>query len=457
MPRTDLIVIGAGSAGLVAARTAAALGGRVTLVEADRIGGDCTWTGCVPSKALIHAAANAAGREGGSATAALARVQQAIEAVHSWETPEALARMGVEVVAGTARFRDPRTLEVGSAVLTAPRFVICTGAVPAAPPIPGLEEVGYLTHRTVFSLDRLPASVIVLGGGAVGIELAQALSRLGSVVTLVEQAARLVPIADPDAGALIAEVLAAEGVQLHLGVEVERVRHRAGAVLVEAGGLALEAQTLLVATGRRAFTHNLGLEASGVKLDRGAIQVDRQLRTSTKGIFAAGDVTGGPQFTHYAGWQGYAAARNALLPGSVAGVRGDVPWTIFTDPAIARVGPTLEDARTRHPGAVAHRIGLDRVDRAQTDGSPPGFLKLVSDGGDKLLGASVLSPHAGELVNELSLAIELGASIGDLARTIHVYPTYGSGLQDLAAEVSLGRAAAGGRGRLLRGLIQRLG
>ena len=180
------------------------------------------------------------------------------------------------------------------------------------------------------------------------------------------------------------------------------------------------------------------------------------MRTSAAGIFAAGDVTGGLQFTHYAGWQGYAAARNALFPGAVDGVRSGLPWTIFTDPAIGQVGQTLAEARERHPHAAEHRIGLDHVDRAQAEGTSTGFLKLVSDGGNKLLGASVVSPQAGELINELSLAIEMGGGIDDLAKTIHVYPTCGSAIQDLAAGVTLGRAAAGWKGALLRWLIGRL-
>ncbi|MHB8688435.1 MAG: dihydrolipoyl dehydrogenase family protein [Candidatus Dormibacteraceae bacterium] len=464
MAEPDLIVIGGGSAGLVAAGTAARLGALVTLVEADRLGGDCTWTGCVPSKALIHAAAVAHQGRAGPSTAntsidqpgAIAHVRRAVASVYERETPDELAKIGVEVIVGAARFRDRRSIEVGGRALSAHRFVISTGAGPSAPPLPGLEEAGYLTYRTVFSLERLPASVIVLGGGPVGVELAQALSRLGSTVTLVEQADRLVAVADPEASQLIAGVLVREGIQLHLGTEVDRVRRRGGTVVVEAGGRQLEADDILVATGRKPFTDGLGLVSAGVAVNRGAVRVDSKLRTSAGAIFAAGDVTGGLQFTHYAGWQGYAAARNALFPGTVDGVRSGLPWAIFTDPAIGQVGQTLAEARQRHPKAIEHRIGLDRVDRAQADDSSIGFLKLVSDGGKKLLGASVVSPQAGELINELSLAIEMGAAVGDLAKTIHVYPTYGSAIQDLAAAVTLDRAVAGWKGDVLRWFIRRL-
>ncbi len=457
---TDLMVIGAGSAGLTAARTAAGLGARVTLVEADRVGGDCTWTGCIPSKALIHAAADAgvAGEDKAAIrrASALTEVRRAIASVYARETPEELIKAGIEVVSGPARFRDRRTLEVGARLLTAARFVICTGAAPWAPPIEGVEEVGYLTHRTFFELERLPASLIILGGGPIAVELAQAISRLGSAVTLVEQDDRLIQVADPEASRIIAEVLSAEGVGLHLGTRVDRIGGRAGAVVVECNGQSLRAEQLLVATGRRPNTRNLGLESAGVNLFKEAIQVDDRLRTSTAGILAAGDVTGGLQFTHYAGWQGYVAARNALLPGSTLGTRAGVPWAIFTDPEIAQVGLTLVEARRGQMNATEDRIDLDHVDRAQADGRTAGFLKVVSDGGGKLLGATVVSPRGGELINELSLAIELGASIGDLARTIHVYPTYGSGIQDLAAGVRMRMATAGWKGGLIRWLIGRI-
>ena len=463
MDELDLIVIGGGSAGLVAARTAARLGARVVMVEADRIGGDCTWTGCVPSKALIHAGTVV--RQGRAASwtaiaeidqpAVIAHVRQAIASVYERETPESLAREGVEVVSGTARFRDGRSLEVGERTLTAARVVICTGAAPYTPPVDGLAEAGFLTYRSLFSLERLPASLVVLGGGAVGVELAQSLSRLGTAVTLVEQSERLIPFADPEAGGLLGEVLVAEGVELHLGVSLDRVRRRGDAVVVEAGGQEIQADQLLVATGRRPRIEGLELERAGVRVERGAIRVDQRLRTSAPGIYAAGDVTGGPQFTHYAGWQGYAAARNALVPGGVRGLRSGVPWTIFTEPAIGHVGQTLAEARADDRHATERRIDLSRVDRAQADGLALGFLKLVSGRRGKLLGASIVSPNAGELINELSLAIDLGADVGSIAKTIHVYPTYGSGLQDVAADVSLGLATRGWRRGAIRWLLGR--
>ena len=464
MANPDLIVIGAGSAGLVAASTAARLGARVTLIESARVGGDCTWTGCIPSKALLHAAAVAGDAHSSPWTAntaidqaaVMARVRGAIDSVYQRESPEKLAKIGVEVQAGSARFRDRHTVEVGGRVLTAPRFLISTGAVPSAPRLPGLESAGYLTYRDIFELERLPARLIILGGGAVGVELAQAISRLGSEVILVETADRLLPAADPEASRVIAAVLAGEGVQVHLGAAVEEVQRSGAAVTVQVGDLVLAADELLVATGRLPHTEGLDLHRAGVEMDGPAIRVDSKLRTSAAGIFGAGDVTGGLQFTHYAGWQGYAAARNALFPGSVEGVRTGLPWGIFTDPAVGQVGLLLTEALALHPGAIEHRLGLERVDRAETEGVRTGFVKLISDGGKKLLGASVVSPRADELINELSLAIEMGATLAELSRTIHVYPSYGFAIQDVAAGAGLSRAASGWRGGLTRRLVKRL-
>ena len=285
----------------------------------------------------------------------MADVKRAIASVCARETPEDSPRRAWKCWQGLAGFAIHRRSSWMARVLRVRWFFICTGAAPSAPPLAGLEDAGYLTYRTVFALERPPASLIVLGDGAVGVELAQALSRLGSMVTLVELAERLVPAADHEASDLMAGVLAGEGIQLHLGAGVDRVRRRGSSVVVEAGGRMLEADELPVATGRKLWTEGLGLVRAGVAVDRGAIRVDARLRTSAAGIFAAGDVTGGLQFTHYAGWQGYAAARNALFPGAVDGVRSGLPWTIFTYPAIGQVGNTLAEARERNPQAIEPR------------------------------------------------------------------------------------------------------
>lgn len=458
----DLLVLGGGSAGLVAATTAARLGVRVGLIESERLGGDCTWTGCVPSKALIHAAAvsYAAATSPWISNAASSYppvalyVRSAIAAVAARETPEDLATVGVDVVRGAARFQDRHTITVDGRTLSAPRLIVCTGASPAMPPVPGIEEIHALTYRTIFELECLPHRLIVLGGGPIGAELAQACARLGSEVTVLDQTDRLVPVADPDASALLAQVFSDEGIHLCLGAPVERVSRRGSQVVVEAGGAQFEGDAILVATGRQPNIAGLDLERAGIEVRNAAISVDRRLATTADGVYAAGDVTGGLQFTHYAGWQGYAAARNALLPGSENGVRDGIPWTVFTDPAVGQVGTTPGESSSRGRGLHEHRIDLSHVDRAETESAKRGFVKLYV-AGKRLAGASIVSPHAGELINELSLAIESGARIGDLARAIHVYPTYGSAIQQLAGDASMDRAMSGVRGRITGWLVHR--
>ena len=461
--RYDLVVIGGGSAGLTAAGFAARIGAKV-LIAAEQIGGDCTWTGCIPSKALIRAArlahdgrrAAAIGIGTGEAVVDFARVMTEVHAViarvYSYETPEALANHGVEVAIGRVRFLDRDTVEVGERRIQGDHFVVCTGAVPTIPPIPGLDSVAYLTYESVFDLKRLPASIMVVGAGAIGVEMAQAFVRLGSEITLIEGRASVLPDADPEASAVVQHRLQAEGVAVQCSAAVTRVTAEGARVRVEAGGVRAEAEALLLAVGRRPRVAGLDLERASVELERGAIRVDKDLRTTNPRVYAAGDVTGGPQFTHYAGWQGFVAARNALLPGAQEGLRSSAPWAVFSDPEVAQAGATEAEARALHSDIRVHRMELDRVDRAQTEDQREGFLKLVSRADGKLLGATVVSRAAGETVNELALAIDRGLGISDLASTIHVYPTFGFAVQQLAAEAAFEAAASGVQGRAVRAL-----
>ncbi|MBI4493937.1 MAG: FAD-dependent oxidoreductase [Chloroflexi bacterium] len=464
--RYDLIVVGAGSAGLAAASFAARLGVRVALIERDRVGGDCTWSGCVPSKALLHAArvaqlvrrAEAVGLQRVERSLDLervmAQVQAAVARVYAFETPAALARDGIEVVEGAARFLDPHAVEVAGRVLRARRFIVCTGAQPAIPPIPGLAEAPYLTYADVFTLRALPKHLLVLGGGPIGVELGQAFQRLGSAVTLLEQAERILPIADPEASAALAEQLVDEGVQLRTGAAVARVEPRAGAIAVAVGDAEHVGDALLVAVGRRPNVAGLGLERAGVEHTGKGIPVDARLRTNQKHIYACGDVTGALQFTHHAAWQGFVAARNALLPGSSRGSPDAVPWVVFTEPEVAQVGLTEQEARERWGAVLVARWPIERVDRAQTAGEQRGLLKLVARQSGKLVGATMVASAGGELINELALALERGLTLSDLASTMHAYPTYGFGIQQASAEAMLKRLTHGWRGRLLGALAR---
>jgi pyruvate/2-oxoglutarate dehydrogenase complex dihydrolipoamide dehydrogenase (E3) component len=454
----DLAVIGAGSAGLVAARLAAGLGLRAALVERDRVGGDCTWTGCIPSKALLHAARVADLVRRGPEVGVMARrvtvdfarvmahVKAAIERVYALETPESLARLGIDVLNGSARFLDPSTIEVGSETIRARCFLICTGAEPEIPKIPGLETVPSLTHERFFDLERQPASMMVIGSGAVGCELGQALSRLGTRVTMVEQASRILPVADPEASRLLAEQFAEEGIAVRTGVKVERVGTGRRGVEVVVDGESVKAESLLVATGRRPRTEGLDLDKAGVAHDASGIAVDSRLRTSQPHIYAAGDVTGAFQFTHYAGWQGFLAVRNAFLPGGQTGTREHIPWVVFTDPEVAQAGRADDGGDVR-----VDRLPLEAIDRAQTRSERRGLVKVSSRDGC-IVGATLVLSEAGELINELAVAIDNRIKLVDLGRTIHAYPTYGTAVQQLAARLALERSMSGWRGRLLRAL-----
>lgn len=442
MEEWDLAVLGGGTAGLVAAKTAGRFGARVLLVEAARTGGDCLWTGCVPSKSLIAAAhaahavrtADRYGVQTGPPkvddAAVLAHVRSSITRIEPVDSPAAISAAGATVVAGRAEFTGPRTLQITDDAGTRPvRFrwaLIATGAAPALPTVPGLAEAHPLTTDTLWDLTALPRRLAILGGGPIGCELGQALARLGVEVTLVELADRLLAKEEPEVGALIAERLRAEGVTVVTGTDVDRV---AGGTLHLSGGATVEVDRILVATGRRPRSIDLGLTAAGVRCaEQGQIVIDDLMRTSNRRIYAAGDITGTLPFTHVAGVQGGYAATNALL-----GLRrridyAAVPWVTFTDPEVARVGATLAQARQRHgTRARAERLSHDHVDRAITDGRTDGFTQLVSGPGGRLLGATVVSPRAGETIGELAAAIRRGAKVRDVASTVHPYPTYADG------------------------------
>lgn len=435
----DLIVVGGGAGGMAAARAAARAGARPVLVQLGPIGGDCTFTGCVPSKTLIEAAARGEGFE-----AAMTAVRRAVATIASREDDEVFRREGVEVIHGRATFRSPGELDVDGAVLRSGRFVIATGAEPAIPPIDRLGELEYLTHENVFDLDQLPASLVVLGGGAIGCELAQAFGRLGTDVTVIERLDRLLPGEEPEASTVIADAFAAEGVGVRVGEEpfrVERNDGRGAARLHLRGGEVLAAERVLVATGRQGTIAGLGLDAAGVAVDGSFIRVDRHLATSAPGIFAAGDVTGLLPFTHAADEMGRVAAHNAM---SRKGRRrfdtAVVARVTFTSPEVGRVGMTETEA-AGHGGRVAF-LPLTEVDRAIVAGKTRGFVKLIAGprpvlrqaGGGRILGATIVAPTGGELVHEVALAVRTGMFTGRLAQTVHAYPTWSIAIRQAAAQ-----------------------
>jgi pyruvate/2-oxoglutarate dehydrogenase complex dihydrolipoamide dehydrogenase (E3) component len=457
----DVIVVGGGTAGLTAALTARHHGASVALVEQEpRIGGDCTFYGCVPSKALIEIAqiAHDLGRAYAEGIVAAApmfefaavtrRRARIVDEIADDERDERFTRAGIDVIHARARFRDEHTLELeGAREITGSRFVLATGSRPAIPPIDGLSTARYLTNETVFELQHLPERLLVLGGGAVGLELAQAFRRLGSRVTVLEAADRLLPQDEPEAGETIAQVLAREGIDLRLSVNATAVEQRGSEHALRVDGDEIICDELLVATGRSGSTNALGLE---LELERGYAKIDRRCRTSLSHVYAAGDVTGGYQFTHVASHEGRVAGANA------AGKRARldervVPWVTFTDPEIAHVGLTETQARERHRRVETHVFPMNAVDRARILESPLGFVKLVTaarpllgrSGGGVLVGAQIVGPHAGELIQECALAVRTRCFAGRLAQTIHAYPAMSLAVQQAESQFSpLGRLLA---------------
>jgi pyruvate/2-oxoglutarate dehydrogenase complex dihydrolipoamide dehydrogenase (E3) component len=419
----------------------------VLLVQQGPLGGDCTFTGCVPSKSLIEAA-----RRGDSFDGALAAARRAVEVVAASETDDVLRHEGVEVMHGWATFREPGVLDVDGAVVRARRVVLATGARPAVPPIDGLGDVDVLTSETVWDLDALPASLAVLGGGAIGCELAQAFARLGSTVTVIEGLDRILPSEDPEVSAVIAEALGADGVAVHTGQVVERIESidpKRSVRLHLAGGSTVEAERLLVAVGRAGAIDGLGLDAAGVATTRGYVTTDETLATTAKGVWAVGDVTGRLQFTHAADEMGRLAAANALGRTGRHRFRTDaVPWVTFTDPEVAQVGVTEADVADRG-GRVAY-LPMREVDRAIAAQETLGFVKLIAGprrllrnaGGGRVLGATIVAGRAGEMIHEPALAIRTGMFVGRLAQTVHAYPTWSVAVRQAAAQFFMER---GGR------------
>lgn len=440
----DLIAIGGGTAGLVSAAGATYMGARAALVERHALGGDCLWTGCVPSKALLAAARRAAQMAHADALGlprakvepdfrqVMDRVREARATVAVHDDPERFRKMGVDVRFGTARFIGPDAVEVeGVGTLRSRRFVIATGARPVTPPIPGLAEAGYLTHEEAFEESALPSSMVILGGGPIGLEFSQMYSRLGSQVTVVEMAPEILPREDADVSATVREALTAEGIRFVLGAKVVRVeREGEDRVVVTEDGTRISAKGLFVAVGRRPNTEGLELERAGVELQGGAVQVDDRLRTTARGIWAAGDVTGGLQFTHAADAMAKTVLRNSLLPFSSRLDLSNTPWVTYTDPEVAHVGLSEEEAAGE--GASVYRYAFKDLDRAIAEGATIGFVKISADRKGRILGATIVGTGAGELLIPLVLARKHGLKLPDIANTIFPYPTMSEGVKRAA-------------------------
>jgi pyruvate/2-oxoglutarate dehydrogenase complex dihydrolipoamide dehydrogenase (E3) component len=461
--RYHLVVIGAGTAGLVTAALAAGLGARVALVERHLMGGDCLNVGCVPSKAMIRAArawyqAREAHRrfggppagEGGDFGAVMERVRRIRADLSPVDSVHRFRELGVDVFLGDGRFVGPTAVEVEGKRLSFRRAVISTGGRPELPEIAGLEAAGYQTNETIFSLTELPRRLLVIGAGPIGCELAQAFARFGSRVTVIERGDHALLREDADAARVVEHAVVRDGVVFRFGASISQIEPSGGEKLIvlhSANGQELIAgDEILVAAGRLPNVDGLNLEAAGVSYDRSGVRVNDRLRTTNPRIYAAGDVCSRYQFTHAADALARIVVQNALFFGRARVSRLVMPWTTYTSPELAHVGMYEKDARAAGIQVETITIPLHQIDRAVLDGETEGFLRMHV-GSDRILGATLVAEHAGEMISEVSLAMTAGLGLGHISATIHPYPTQ--------AEV-FRKAADAWRRRSLTSMVQRV-
>jgi pyruvate/2-oxoglutarate dehydrogenase complex dihydrolipoamide dehydrogenase (E3) component len=449
LDRYDLVVIGAGTGGLVSAAIGAALGARVALVERALMGGDCLNYGCVPSKAVLRASRSwaearaSAHRFGGpdasgpgSFAAAMERMRELRADISEVDGARRFSDLGVHVFLGEARFEGPDSVMVGDARLPFRRAILATGARAAVPPIPGLSDVPYLTNETIFGLTELPKRLAVLGAGPIGCELAQAFARFGSRVTVLEMADRPLPREEPKASAVLLWALERDGVAFLGDAKVVEVEARGDVKVVrfekDDDGHEMECDALLVAVGR-APNVDLGLEAAGAAYSRSGVEVDDRLRTTNRRIYAVGDVASPFQFTHVADAHARMAVRNALFFGRAKASDLVIPAATYTSPEVARVGPTSRELRERGIAAETVTVPFHDVDRARLDGDEDGFVQIhVREGKDEILGATIVAPHAGDLIAQVTQAMKLKVGLGALGDVIFPYPTTAEALRKAA-------------------------
>ncbi len=449
--RLDVVVIGGGTAGLVTASGCARLGRRVALIEREALGGDCLWTGCVPTKALVASAklahqmrhANLFGLEPVvpkvTPKAVMDSMREQRRLISRHDDPEKFRKLGIDVIEGAAKLVSANAVEVNGRTLQAKDVVIATGARTAVPPVEGLKEAGFLDHVSFLGQDAFPASILILGGGYIGIEFAQVFARFGARVTVVEMLDEIINKEDADVVTRVRDILSVEGVDIFSGWAVTSVRRENGKKIAMIRNRRGDAQDItvdevFVASGRRGNTENLGLEEAGVKVERGWIVVDKFLQTSVPRVWAIGDVHGGMQFTHVAAFEAVKLVRNMLFPGKSPVDYSDVPWALYTDPEVGHIGMTEAEARAKFGDDVrVYKVDMNDVDRAVVDRTPAGLIKFVCDAKGKILGAHVLSANASTLIEEIVLARRKGMKVSDLAQRISSYPSLADGVQKAAS------------------------
>jgi pyruvate/2-oxoglutarate dehydrogenase complex dihydrolipoamide dehydrogenase (E3) component len=454
----DLIVIGVGSAGMVAGDVAPKIGARTALVERHRVGGDCLWTGCVPSKALIASARAAhnmrdAARFGltpatpdvdtGAVLARVRRIQH--EIADTDDNPKKFVDAGVEMVYGDARLLDAHTVAVGDRRLTAKFILLATGSRPADPNIPGLDDAGYLTSETLFEQERAPASMLIVGGGPIAIEMAQAHHRLGVRVTVLQRAQRILPKDEPSLSDRLLDVLRAEGMDIQLGVRIERAEAADGRKTlhgaVDGQPRSWSAEQVLVAAGRTPNVEGLGLDEAGIAHTPKGVTVDKNMRTTAESVYACGDVAGRYLFTHSAGAEAVAALRNMFYP-LTKPAPDLIPWATFTEPELAHIGMTSDEAREKlgKSNTKVFRWDLSHNDRARAEAATEGAIVVVTDAKFKVVGAHILAPAAGEMIASWTMAIQNELRVTpDFGNLVQVYPTLSTAFSQLAAEATYGQ------------------
>ncbi len=451
----DAIVIGGGAAGLTASGIAANVGAKTMMIESERLGGDCTWTGCVPSKVILKAGKLAHQIRNASKFGLLdsepeINFKKVIKHVHDIrdevyedaDRPEIYEEMGIEVVFGKAAFKDSHTLDISlpdgeSKTVTAGHIFIATGAKAFVPPIPGLSDVDFLTNESLFEIEDLPEHLIIIGGGPIGIEMSQALVNLGANVTVIDMGDRIMQNDDPELVEILHSVLEKQGVNFQLDSSIKKVQKgkKGIEVIIEEAGKEeiISGSHLLVATGRKANYSSLNLEAAGVKTNNKGIQVDNSCKTNVNHIYAMGDVTGRYQFTHMSEHMSKVAVTKALLKIPMTIDQKHIPWATYTEPELAHIGATEKQLKSSGQKFETYKFPYSKIDRAITEGETEGLIKIfASKLTGKIYGASVVGAHAGELISEYAVAMKNGVTLRNIADTIHPYPSWGLGARRAA-------------------------
>jgi pyruvate/2-oxoglutarate dehydrogenase complex dihydrolipoamide dehydrogenase (E3) component len=448
----DIVVIGGGTGGLVTSSGCARLGRKVALIEKEALGGDCLWTGCVPTKALV-ATAKLAHQMRHAATWGLEPVTPRLSPksvmdsmreqrrlISRHDDPEKFRKLGIDVIEGQARLTGHGEIEVAGRRLHAKDIVIATGSRTAVPPIEGLQEHGFLDHATFLEQNEFPESLLILGGGAIGIEFAQMFARFGSKVSVVEMAEDILGREDVAVRARLQQILTSEGVEIHTGWAVRSIRREGAKKIVriesrDGRSREIAVAEVFVASGRRGNTEDLGLEEAGVKVERSYVVVNRFLETTVPRIWACGDVHGGLQFTHVAAYEAVKLVRNMLFPGKSAVDYDDIPWGLYTDPEAGHIGMTELKARESRgdEDVRVYEVEMNDVDRAVVDRTPAGLIKIVCDTRGRILGAHALCANASTVIEEIVLARRKGMKIGELAQRVSAYPSLADGVQKAAS------------------------